>query len=94
MSRLETATVQQGVPGQPANLLKYLSLENKGEIDDTVGDNVIQTNLSNEQAAKRQLSKESCAASIRRLLQNARGEILHEDNAMTLDLVLQTTRQT
>jgi len=56
MSRFKTAndliilqpfdlqTFQQGVPGQPTLLLKYLSLENKGDIHDDVGN--IQENLS------------------------------------------------
>ena len=50
---------QQGVPaaGQPTLLLKYLSLENKGDIHDDVG--TLQENLSSEQAAKRQRSKEN-----------------------------------
>ena len=52
-------TFQQGVPGQPALLLKYLSLENKGDIHDDVG--TLQENLSSEQAAKRQCSKENRA---------------------------------
>ena len=74
MSRFKTAndvtilqsfdlpTFQQGVPGQPALLLKYLSLENKGGIHDAVGN--IQESLSREQAGKRQRSKENRAASV------------------------------
>ena len=86
MSRFKTAsdliiiqsfdlqTFQQGVPGQPTLLLKYLALENKGDIHD-LGD--IQTTLSNEQAAKRQLqrSKANRAASV----QKAREKISHEN---------------
>ena len=87
MSRFETAsdliilqpfdlqTFQQGVPVQQTLLLKYLTLENKGDIHDDVGD--IQTNLSNEQVApaKRQRNKENRAASV----QKAREKRSHED---------------
>ena len=57
-------TFQPGVPGQPTLLLKYLTLENKDDmcIHDDAGD--IQTNLSNEQAAKCQRIKENRAASV------------------------------
>ena len=85
MSRFKTAndliilqpfdlqTFQQGVPGQPTLLLKYLSLENKGDIHDDVGN--IQENLSSEQAAKRQRSKENRTGSV----QKAREKRSHED---------------
>ena len=85
MSRFKTAndliilqpfdlqTFQQGVPGQPTLLLKYLSLENKGDNHDDVGN--LQENLSSEQAAKRQRSKENRAGSV----QKAREKRSHED---------------
>ena len=76
MSRFKTAndliilqpfdlqTFQQGVPGQPTLLLKYLSLENKGDNHDDVGN--LQENLSSEQAAKRQRSKENRTGSVQK----------------------------
>ena len=90
MSRFKTAndliilqpfdlqTFQQGVPGQPTLLLKYLSLENKGDIHDDVGN--LQENLSSEQAAKRQRSKENRAGSV----QKAREKRSHEDMTRVL----------
>ena len=61
------------MPGQPTLLLKYLSLDNKGDIHDDLGD--IQANLPSEQAAKRHRSKENRAASV----QKAREKRSHED---------------
>jgi hypothetical protein len=90
MSRFKTAndliilqpfglqTFQQGVPGQPTLLLKYLSLENKGDNHDDVGN--LQENLSSEQAAKRQRSKENRAGSV----QKAREKRSHEDMTRVL----------
>ena len=71
---------QQGVPGQPTLLLKYLSLDNKGGIHDDLGD--IQANLPSEQAAKRDdhRSKENRAASV----QKAREKRSHEDMTLVL----------
>ena len=90
MSRFKTAndliilqpfdlqTFQQGVPGQPTLLLKYLSLDNKGDIHDDLGD--IQANLPSEQAAKRHHSKENRAASV----QKACEKRSHEDMTLVL----------
>ena len=75
--------------------MKYLSLENKGDIHDDVG--TIQENLSSEQAAKRQRNNENCAGSV----QKACEKRSHEDMAcalqknkanMTADRVLQTNK--
>jgi hypothetical protein len=90
MSRFKTAndliilqpfdlqTFQQGVPGQPTLLLKYLSLDNKGDNHDDLGD--IQANLPSEQAAKRHHSKENRAASV----QKACEKRSHEDMTLVL----------
>ena len=66
------------MPGQPTLLLKYLSLDNKGDIHDDLGD--IQATLSSEQAGKRHRSKENRAASV----QKAREKRSHEDMTLVL----------
>ena len=66
------------MPGQPTLLLKYLSLDNKGDIHDDLGD--IQATLSSEQAAKRHRSKDNRAASV----QKAREKRSHEDMTRVL----------